>query len=330
MLNFCTLFNSMYLTRGLAMYYSLEKQCKDFHLYIFAFDAPAYEALITLSLPKATIISLKDFENEALLAIKPSRTLGEYCWTCTPSTIIYCIDNFGLPSCTYIDADLFLFADPKVLIEELPPNESVIITDHRYTAEYDQTATCGKYCVQFVYFKNDLQGRKVLNWWNEACIEWCFNRFEDNKFGDQKYLDDWCERFEGVHELQHLGGGVAPWNIQQYSFNTHNGIVRGREHSTNRVFDVVFYHFHNLRYCEMNTFYLGRYEFSSSALKNFYKPYVKALAHAKEILSAIPGLGQVHEKEEEIRRIRKSLRRMFKLHIMGRTNNYFKVKYLMK
>lgn len=330
MLNFCTLFNSMYLTRGLAMYYSLERQCKDFHLYIFAFDTPTYEALAALGLSKATIISLKDFENEALLAIKASRTVGEYCWTCTPSTIIYCIDTYGLPSCTYLDADLFFYADPTVLIDELSPDESVIITDHRYTPEYDQTATSGKYCVQFVYFKNDLKGRKVLDWWNEACLEWCFNRFEDNKFGDQKYLDDWCERFEGVHELQHLGGGVAPWNVQQYGFNTDQGIVKGREHTTNQVFDVVFYHFHNLRYCEMNTFFLGYYEFSSSALKSLYKPYIKELAYAKNRLSTIPGLERSHEKEEEIPRIRKSIRRMFKLHIMGRLNNYFTSKYLIK
>ncbi len=42
MLNFCTLFDSRYMSRGMAMYESLKKHCNNFHLYIFAFDDPCY------------------------------------------------------------------------------------------------------------------------------------------------------------------------------------------------------------------------------------------------------------------------------------------------
>lgn len=329
MLNFCTLFNSIYLTRGLAMYYSLAEHCKDFHLYIFAFDDTSNEVLKELKLEKATVISLNSFESEELLAVKPTRTTAEYCWTCTPATITYCLDTFNLDSCTYIDADLFFFSDPNVLIDEICEEDSVIITDHRYTPEYDQTATSGKYCVQFVYFKNDERGRTTLNWWKDACIEWCFSRFEDNKFGDQKYLDDWCERFKGIHELQHLGGGVAPWNVQQYTFSGDLERPVGTVNENGKAFELIFYHFHYLRYCEKKTFYLGTYSLTRNDLTYVYKPYIVALKKAKEIVLSISEGNAFHEVSE-IPRIRKSLRKTFKFHFYGYLNNYYKARYLIK
>lgn len=163
------------------------------------------------------MVSLHQFEDSELLRVKPTRTAAEYCWTSTASTILYSINTFGLQNCTYIDADMCFYSDPAALIDEMGEN-SVLITDHRYTAQYDQSVTSGKYCVQFVTFKNTKEGLAVLNWWRNACIEWCYNRVEEGKFGDQKYLDCWTTQFNGVHELKHLGGGVAPWNVQQYTF----------------------------------------------------------------------------------------------------------------
>jgi hypothetical protein len=138
MYSYCTLFDSNYLTRGLAMYESLKKHSDDFHLYIFAFDDKSYDLLKKLDLNFITIISLKEFEDEELLKVKDERSAGEYCWTCTPSTIKYCIETYSLDSCTYLDADLYFFDNPSVLIEEMG-SKSVLITEHRYTPIYDQS-----------------------------------------------------------------------------------------------------------------------------------------------------------------------------------------------
>src|SRR5690554_729544 len=207
-LNFCTVFDTHYLSRGLALYESLNKHTPNFHLYIFAFNDKAYDLLTEMNLSQTTIISLAEFENEALLKVKPYRSIAEYCWTCTSSSILYCLDTFSLDHCTYLDADLYFFNSPQLLISEMG-DKSVMITEHRYTPRYDQSEISGKYCVQFMYFKNNDEARKVLNWWVEACIDWCYATPEDGKFGDQKYLDDWCQRFEGVHVLQHRGGEIG-------------------------------------------------------------------------------------------------------------------------
>ncbi|MDR0605970.1 MAG: glycosyl transferase [Bacteroidales bacterium] len=281
--NFCTLFDTAYLSRGLAMYDSLERHCKDFHLYIFAFDDNCYQTLKSINKSHLTVISLSEFEDEELLKIKPERTKGEYCWTCTSSTILYILNNFKVDNCTYLDADLYFFSSPQPLIEEMKDN-SVMITEHRYTKKYDQSEKSGIYCVQFVTFKNDDRGLKVLIWWRNACIEWCYNRFEDGKFGDQKYLDDWTSRFEGIHVLQHLGGGVAPWNMQQYSFSKNGTEIVGKEIKTGKLFEVIFFHFHSLHFVNKNFFMPHPYyKNNRSAMMFMFKEYIKKIKEMRRI-----------------------------------------------
>jgi len=268
------------------MYQSLLKHCSNFHLYVYAFDDSCFEYLNSHNFEHLTVIPLKDFENNDLLRIKSQRTAGEYCWTCSSSTIHYSITKYNLNHCTYVDADLLFYSDPHVLIDEMRDN-SVLITSHRYSQEYDQSSVSGKYCVQFITFKNSKEGMLVLNWWKNACIEWCYARVEDGKFGDQKYVDEFQSRFSGLCELNHLGGGIAPWNVQQYSFDSINGKISGTEIKTNRKFEVVFFHFHGLKYYEKNIVGLTGelYEINKSVRSIFYFPYISLLNNAKKTIS---------------------------------------------
>jgi hypothetical protein len=277
MLNFCTLFDSNYMAKGLCMYESLNKVCPDFHLYIFAFDDNCFSILNQLHLTNTTIISLHEFEDQKLLHVKPTRKKTEYCWTSTPSTILYCITRFNLTHCTYIDADIYFYSNPQVFIDEMG-SADILLTEHRYTPQYDQTATSGKYCVQFMVFRNTVNGMNTLRWWRDACLDWCYARTEDSKFGDQKYLDDWTVRFQGVHELKHLGGGVAPWNVQQYRIFEKGKYIYGQ--TNHSLFKLVFYHFHNLQIYRLKLiylFFLGYYLLNKNDLHYLYKPYLQHL-----------------------------------------------------
>lgn len=284
--NFCTLFDSNYLSRGIALYRSLEKHCKNFHLFIFAFDDRTYHLLKKLNLSKATIISLTEFEDEKLLEVKPTRTIAEYCWTSTSSTILYVLKNFNVDNCTYVDADVFFYSSPKPIFDELGDN-SILITEHRYSPQYNKELKAGKYCVQFVTFRRDENGLKALKWWRDRCLEWCYARYEDGKFGDQLYLDDWTERFEGVHVLQHPGGGLAAWNVQQYDFKVVNDKIFGIEKSIGKEFEVIFYHFHYLKFFQDGKIELGRRTLSKDVLNIFYKNYIKFLEDIKDELLKI-------------------------------------------
>ncbi|MBV8252238.1 MAG: hypothetical protein JO154_06475 [Chitinophaga sp.] len=284
-LYYCTLFDSNYLSRGLAMYESLAAVCNSFHLYVFAFDDKCLQVLKGMRLANMTVVSLKEFEDPELLKIKPTRNRAEYCWTCSSSTILYCIQQFQLDHCTYIDADLYFYNDPQVLMDEMG-DRSVMITEHRYTPMYDKSKLSGKYCVQYVTFRNTEEGMTALQWWRNACLDWCYDRHEDGKFGDQKYLDDWTTRFKGVWVMENLGGGLALWNIQQYQVFEEKGKLMCREISTGKVFAPIFYHFHYLKYFSDGTIELGRRIITPDVKELFYKPYIKALEKAKQAINA--------------------------------------------
>lgn len=274
MLNFCTLFDSGYLLRGLTLYYSLLDSCSDFKLYVLAFDDMCYDILKSLNLSNVELISLNQFEDEELREVKKSRTRQEYCWTCTPSLILYTLKKYNLDICTYLDADLYFFSSPQSLLDELE-DKDVLITEHRYTKRYDQTELSGKYCVQFMSFKSTEKALNVLGWWREKCNDWCYARAEDGKFGDQKYLDDWLDRFDCVHSLRHEGGGVAPWNVQRYKFSTaSNDGKQIRRRDDGRVFELVFYHFHGMQFFSDNTVYFGGYKLSNGVKTGIYFRYV--------------------------------------------------------
>lgn len=256
MYNFCTLFDSRYLAKGIAMIDSLAESGIDFRLYFFPFDDKAEKVIKELDYDRVIIIPLRLFEDKDLLKIKQSRSAAEYCWTCTPSTILYVLNNFQAGECTYIDADLYFYSSPERIFAEMK-DSSILLTEHRYTREYDQTEISGRFCVQFTTFKKDPSGLNALIWWRNACIDWCYSRFEDGKFGDQKYLDDWPGRFPGVHVLEEPGGDLAPWNIQQYILLPDGKRITGRERTSGKEFAVIFYHFHDLKFFPGNLADLG-------------------------------------------------------------------------
>jgi SAM-dependent methyltransferase len=240
---FCTLFDAGFLPRGLVLYRSLLETGTDFRLRVFCMDEATYDLLSRMDLPRLMPISLADLErfDRDLLDVKSTRTPVEYFWTATPVVCLYCLEREPeVAEITYLDADVTFFADPQPVFEELG-SESVLIVPHRYAPGYAaDAATSGVYNVQFMTFRRTPDGLEALRWWRERCIEWCYARVEDGKFGDQKYLDDWPERFHGVHVLEHPGGGLAPWNVSRYTLEQSGDavLVDGRP--------LIFYHYHSL------------------------------------------------------------------------------------
>ncbi len=239
---FCTLFDSTYLVKGLAMLRSLKCHCPSAHVYILCMDQMTQDIITDLVLPDITCISLIDLEDETLLAVKQKRSVAEYCWTLSPCLPWYVLYNFyEVQSITYIDADLFFYSSVEPLFEEIG-EASIAVIEHRFTPRLKHLEINGRFCVEWVSFQRDEEGMACLKLWRDQCIEWCYYRLEDEKMGDQKYLDKWPELYTSLHIITHNGAGIAPWNYSQYQFSANiDGTI-----IINDV-PLIFYHFHQFQ-----------------------------------------------------------------------------------
>ena len=273
--HFVTLFDLLFLPQGLALHRSMERHAGNYTLWILCMDDEVYEILSIMKLPNVQLLQLSLVETKELKRVKPERTVGEYCWTVTPFAPKFVFKaDISVKKVTYLDADLWFRKSPAPIFQEFDKSgKDVLITDHAYSPEYDLSEKSGKYCVQFTTFTRE-GGELVRKWWEDRCIEWCFARFENGKFGDQKYLDDWPERFpEQVHVLSNQGWTLAPWNANRFPYS--NGI---------------FWHFHELRLTEKQSKLLVQFTTSYSippiTRKQIYKPYLEDLRVVIEIMKS--------------------------------------------
>lgn len=277
---FCTYFDRNYLTRGLALIESLSTHCSDFVIYVVCMDEYTRLALKTLAIPQVKTIPFHEIEQRDpdLASCRSKREVVEYIWTSTPAIIRYVLDSHPeIKNLVYVDADLLFFSDPASLYAEMG-NKTVLIHEHRFPARHTHLLLYGRFNVGLLVFKNTPSAREVLCDWRLKCIEWCGAKAEDGKFGDQKYLDEWPERFPCVHITTNIGVGVAPWNHEQYRYSVNPQGVACVEGSP-----IVFYHFHSFKIVHPEVYIPAPdsgWSMPHDCVEVCIKPYINALRRA--------------------------------------------------
>ena len=189
---FCTYFDHNYLSRALLMIESLQRFDAKKPIYVLALSELCRQILRQLALPSVEIIPLAALEEAypELAAVKPTRKTIEYYFTLSPFLPHYLFARTGADRITYVDADLYFFTSPQPLLDSLG-EASVAITPHRFSFAY--RAQLPSDCSMWPGSPTGAvpRGSFVLNTYTAECIEWCYDKLEDGRFGDQKYLDNW-------------------------------------------------------------------------------------------------------------------------------------------
>ncbi len=284
---FATLFDINYLSRGLALLYSLNKEAKKpFLLYILCLDTEVSTYFEKKNLPNVKIIKLHDIEQRypILKECKLNRKDFEYYFTLSPYLPLYILETFKeVEQITTMDADLFFFDDPAKIIDHYI-DYSILITPHSFSDNIKHFDINGKYNVSFQSFKNDAQGLKCLKDWANKCAEWCYDYYDNDRYADQKYLDTWPHEYDKIASIELAGAGIAPWNLNKCNIT----YINNKPYINNAP--LIYFHFHGLRkinnyfysHC-LNTYYV---ENKKQPIK-IYQRYIKHLNQASDNINRI-------------------------------------------
>ncbi len=243
MYHFCTYFDINYLPRALALRDSLERHSPGFTLHCLALDDQCHATLAKTRPGGIVLIRLADFEeaNPGLRETRADRSWAEYCFTCAGVLPKYVLSNNPTAeSVALVDADIYFFHDPAPIYEELE-GYSLGLTEHRFTRMNRRALKYGRFNVGWIGFRNDAIGNEAAAWWSERCIEWCYDRVEDGKFANQRYLDMIPCLFGATKIIQHIGAGVAPWNIGNYRLSFRSPYVLVND------LPIIYFHFASFR-----------------------------------------------------------------------------------
>ena len=162
---YCTYFDHNYLSRGLALYHSLQRHAPGARLWVLCLSEPCYRLLVTLDLPDVVPVRLSDFEaaDPKVAATRNSRSTIEYYFTCTPAWMLFVLEREpDVEWVTYLDGDLFFFASPEAVYGELK-GAAVAIIPHRYAPNIARLRKYGTYNVGWVGCRNQPDGMRSSN-----------------------------------------------------------------------------------------------------------------------------------------------------------------------
>lgn len=295
---FCTYFDRNYLPQGLALIASLRRFIPQVKIYILCFDTYSESIIRKLKLKQVSLVKRLDFEDKDLQKAKNNRSFYEYYWTCSPALPYYLFRKYHqIKKLVYVDADIYFFNSPQKYLDQLD-QYSLIISEHRYPKhQIRRCFTSGRFNAGLDFFKRNQESLACLKRWRRQCLTWCHDRLENEKFGNQLYLNEWPDQYPNLHVSPDLGLNAAPWNISQYQISQRKSKI-----FINRN-PLICYHFHQFKAYQSKPYdFAPAYPLSNKAIKFIYQPYVKEIEKQVKNIKSIDPQYQLNLKKNNLSR----------------------------
>lgn len=271
--HYCTYFDLNYLPRGIAMIRSLQRQDSNAHVHVLCLDDKTYDVMQSLN-KNISLIHIdelltadQDFANS-----RQNRTKIEWYFTATSCLVNYIIEkNPEIKNIYYLDSDLYFFNNVESLLSE-SKGASAQIIEHRFSEQMQHLLAYGRFNVGWIGFSTTTEGLSLIRDYRNSCLAWCYDRLEEDKYGDQKYLDKWPEKFPSCVVSSHKGANVATWNI--------SGRTLWKKDDNFYIDEdlLIFYHFQGVARMRSGNYVIKGDPLNLGNYFNLlYEPYLKEL-----------------------------------------------------
>lgn len=267
---FFTLVDQNFVLRALTLYKSFKTFNRKRKFIIVTLDDNSFKLVKKFKDEDLISLNVLDFDLRIVKKIKETRTYKEYCWTMKSIAFSYILDNFkGITWLFYLDSDSMVFSKFKSLNDK---KFDALLSPHRPSNNFFKkiVKNVGRFNAGFLGIKNNINGRKILKYWKNLCIESCIELPYKNEYGDQKYLSELPKKFLRININPNNGLNVAPWNLCD-----ERNIISDKNLPRN----LIFYHMQGFKIYNLNTFNLYSDDFfvCKNVFRKIYLPYINLL-----------------------------------------------------
>ncbi len=220
----CTIVSPNYFAYARTLAASYLAHHPDQRFFVLMVADLALEERNTFERDAFTPVLLKDLGIADIKSVAMKYDILELNTNVKPSFMKYLIDTFDLEKLVYLDPDIFVYSPLTPVFDALDAGATATLTPHMTTpvkdgklpSEQDMLYN-GTYNLGFMAVRRCEESSRLLNWWEERCLEQGFSEGRSGLFVDQKWMNLAPGLFGGAAILRHAGCNMAYWNLHERS-----------------------------------------------------------------------------------------------------------------